>query len=217
MNIETIVNENYGLAVKAASTMRTNSRIDFEDNLQVQLIALMNATKKFDPKKGSFTSIFSFESNREKARIMMDVGYDTRITLNMQEMKASKAKNKDLSGYDFIGYSESAKKCLSIFEELEFVSADSVFSDGKSNQKYIPTTKDDYEDYDYLYKCIEKLNQQEKFVVCNLFGLNGLVEKTQSEIASDMGISQNRISQVLHAALKKLKRTLFYLEAGYEQ
>ncbi len=59
-------------------------------------------------------------------------------------------------------------------------------------------------DISFLATNINTLTDNEKYVVINRFGLNG-VEKKQCEIAKELGISQSYVSVLLKKALTKLK------------
>ncbi|MEI7480026.1 MAG: sigma factor-like helix-turn-helix DNA-binding protein [bacterium] len=49
------------------------------------------------------------------------------------------------------------------------------------------------------------LNDEEKFILIQRYGLDGSEPKTLREIAENDGRSKQRISQIQEAALKKLK------------
>jgi len=49
------------------------------------------------------------------------------------------------------------------------------------------------------------LEERESFVISNWFGVNGQSIKPKSEIAKDLGISEERVEQIYHKAIRKLK------------
>ena len=61
----------------------------------------------------------------------------------------------------------------------------------------------------FLYKdvmsMLEFLNQREKTILINRFGLDGHSKKTLEEIGKTLGFSKERIRQIENIALKKLK------------
>lgn len=57
-----------------------------------------------------------------------------------------------------------------------------------------------------LYRAIkERLSEREIKIVTLRYGLNGKKEKTQREIAADMGISRSYVSRIETKALSKLR------------
>ncbi len=59
-----------------------------------------------------------------------------------------------------------------------------------------------------IRKSLECLNDREKEIMLLRFGLNGYEERTQKEVADEIGISQSYISRLEKKILKKLKREL---------
>ena len=57
-----------------------------------------------------------------------------------------------------------------------------------------------------LRGCIrEVLNEREWLIICKRYGLCGMEEKTQREIASSLGISRSYVSRLEKRALEKLR------------
>ena len=61
---------------------------------------------------------------------------------------------------------------------------------------------------DLLRRLIEKLNPREKVIMEMRFGLKNGVEKTQKEVADEIGISQSYISRLEKKIIKRLKKDL---------
>ena len=61
---------------------------------------------------------------------------------------------------------------------------------------------------DLLRRLIEKLNPREKVIMEMRFGLTHGVEKTQKEVADEIGISQSYISRLEKKIIKRLKKDL---------
>ncbi len=59
-----------------------------------------------------------------------------------------------------------------------------------------------------LYEAIDKLSPREKQIMEMRFGLNGRKEKTQKEVADEIGISQSYISRLEKKIIKQLKEEL---------
>ncbi len=59
-----------------------------------------------------------------------------------------------------------------------------------------------------LYEAIDKLDPREKLIMEMRFGLNGRKEKTQKEVADEIGISQSYISRLEKRIIKQLREEL---------
>ena len=66
------------------------------------------------------------------------------------------------------------------------------------------TTQSAFLNHDVM-SMLEFLNQREKTILINRFGLNGSSKKTLEEIGKTLGFSKERIRQIENIALKKLK------------
>ena len=70
------------------------------------------------------------------------------------------------------------------------------------------TTIESSVDEELLKKALEKLPEREKRIVALRFGLYGLQEKTQKEVADMLGISQSYISRLEKKIVHKLKKEI---------
>ena len=59
-----------------------------------------------------------------------------------------------------------------------------------------------------LRQAVRELPQREREIVCMRFGLEGMKELTQKEVAQKMGISQSYISRLEKRIMQKLKKEL---------
>lgn len=64
------------------------------------------------------------------------------------------------------------------------------------------------EEIKLVYKCIDKLKDKEKFIICSLYGVNNHKQLTQSEIASKLNISQAQVSRLKNKTIAKIKTML---------
>ena len=63
-----------------------------------------------------------------------------------------------------------------------------------------------------LRELFQKLSERDRSIICMRYGLYGVEEKTQKEIADMMGISQSYISRLEKRILEKLKSEFMKLE-----
>ena len=65
-----------------------------------------------------------------------------------------------------------------------------------------------------LRKALEKLSDREQIIIKMRFGLDGTEgeEKTQKEVADELGISQSYISRLEKKIMKRLKKEMIRLE-----
>ena len=59
-----------------------------------------------------------------------------------------------------------------------------------------------------MWQSIHTLPKREKEIILMRFGLNGVTEKTQKEVADEIGISQSYISRLEKRIFKKLKKEI---------
>jgi len=64
------------------------------------------------------------------------------------------------------------------------------------------------EDKKIIAEAVSKLNKREQRIVNMRFGLNGYKEKTQKEVADELGISQSYISRLEKKIMKRLKKEI---------
>ena len=64
------------------------------------------------------------------------------------------------------------------------------------------------EDKKIIADAVSKLNKREQKIVNMRFGLNGYREKTQKEVADELGISQSYISRLEKKIMKRLKKEI---------
>ena len=67
---------------------------------------------------------------------------------------------------------------------------------------------EEIEDRKIIADAIAKLNKREQLIVNMRFGLNGFKEKTQKEVADELGISQSYISRLEKKIMKRLKKEI---------
>ena len=59
-----------------------------------------------------------------------------------------------------------------------------------------------------LWRSIRSLSERDRNIILMRFGLNGVQEKTQKEVADEIGISQSYISRLEKRIFNKLKKEI---------
>ena len=63
-------------------------------------------------------------------------------------------------------------------------------------------------EYQLLHDALERLPERDKSIVMMRYGLGGKKEKTQKEVADDLGISQSYISRLEKRIMLRLRREI---------
>ena len=111
----------------------------------------------------------------------------------------------------FIRKTSSSKLEISIDEPLnvdwdgnEMLLGDVLGSDGDE----IHTDIEREEDRNLILNAVSKLNERDREIISQRFGLFGKKEMTQKEVASKLGISQSYISRLEKRIISKLKKEI---------
>ncbi len=200
-----------------------NKGIEHEDIYQIASIGLIYAIERFDINKGyEFTSFATPTILGEIKKYFRDKGWAIKVPRRIQEIskKINDVSNdlsfklnrtptiKELS--ENLGYSEE--------EVLEAMEAGKLFVSQSLNvnldkgsefkeMELVDTISDEinnyetFENYEFLKKSLELLNKLEKEIIIERFYNN----KTQSEIAKRLNISQMTVSRLEKKALEKIK------------
>lgn len=203
-----------------------NKGIEHEDIYQIASIGLIYAIERYDINKGyEFTSFATPTILGEIKKYFRDKGWAIKVPRRIQEVskKINDVSNdlsfklnrtptiKELS--ENLGYSEE--------EVLEAMEAGKLFVSQSLNvnldkgsefkeMELVDTIGDEtnnyetFENYEFLKKSLELLNKLEKEIIVERFYNN----KTQSEIAKRLNISQMTVSRLEKKALEKIKASV---------
>ena len=154
---------------------------DTDDLISIGTIGLIKAVTTFDPQKASRLSTYAARCIENEL---------------LMYFRAKKKHSKEVSLYEPIGTDKEGNE-ISIIE---------IVSDEE---------KDIVEDciFDERIACLYKkmgrvLNKREMTVISERYGLFGNDEKTQCELAKELGISRSYVSRIEKKALEKLKKLL---------
>ncbi|GAB2672069.1 RNA polymerase sporulation sigma factor SigK [Paenibacillus thermoaerophilus] len=154
-----------------------NTGEDLEDLISIGTIGLIKAIESFSPDKGTKLATFA-------ARCI-----ENEILMHLRSLKKTR---KDVSLHDPIGTDKEGNEITLI--DILGTEVDDVVD---KVQLKIEKSK--------IYKNLDILDDREKEVVVGRFGLeHGGEERTQREIAKELGISRSYVSRIEKRALMKL-------------
>lgn len=157
-----------------------NTKIAIEDLISIGTIGLIKAVNTFDPDKN--IKLATYASKCIENEILM---YLRRTSRLRSEISFDEPLNIDWDGNKLL------------LSDILGTEGDIVFKD-------IGTEIDK----DLINEAIEKLSVRERTIVEMRFGLNNNEERTQKEVADELGISQSYISRLEKRIIKRLKKEM---------
>ena len=176
---EVLIEHNLRLVIYIAKKFE-NTRLDIEDLISVGSIGLIKAVNSFDVDKN--IKLATYASRCIENEILMFLRKTKKIG---SEMSLDEPLNSDLDGNELL---------LSDILSTEYDVVYKSVENGVEKQ--------------LLWQVILKLPEREKEIMLMRFGLGGIEEKTQKEVADMMNISQSYISRIEKKIIGKLKKEL---------
>ncbi len=161
-----------------------NTGEDTEDLISIGTIGLIKAIESYSDGKG--TKLATYAARCIENEILM-------------HLRATKKTKKDISLHDPIGQDKEGNE-ISLIDVLKSESED-VIDTIQLNMEI-----------ERVKKYIDVLDEREKEVVINRFGLGNFKEKTQREIAKELGISRSYVSRIEKRALMKMFHEFYRAE-----
>lgn len=154
-----------------------NTGEDSEDLISIGTIGLIKAIESFSPDKGTKLATFA-------ARCI-----ENEILMHLRSLKKTR---KDVSLHDPIGTDKEGN-------EITLIDILGTESDDVADKVQLKIEKSK------IYAHLDILDEREKEVLVGRFGLEtGGEERTQREIAKELGISRSYVSRIEKRALMKL-------------
>lgn len=160
-----------------------NTGEDLEDLISIGTIGLIKAISTFDIDRSARLSTYA-------ARCI-----DNELLMMLRSRKKC---SREVSLYEPIGTDKEGNE-ISLLDIIESPPVDIV-------EEY--STR---EDIRFLLSVLkDTLSEKEYQVICLRYGLFGIEEQTQREIATQLGISRSYVSRIEKNALEKLKKLFNY-------
>ena len=158
-----------------------NTDYDTEDLLSVGTIGLIKAVNTFNQDRGPRLATYAARCVENEILMLF---------------RANKKYSREVSLYEPIGVDKDGESVTLV---------DVVEMDNREILDTIILSQDVKELYDAYDKC---LKDNEKMVIRLRYGLFGLQEKTQREIAQMRGISRSYVSRIEKKAIEKLRQEI---------
>ena len=218
---ENIVNGNLKLVLSIIKKYN-NGKNDMNDLFQIGCIGLIKAVDNFDPSFGVQFSTYAvplimgevrrFIRDSTQVRIARSIRDNAYKILKFKDEYIIKngieptndeiCKNLEMSDYDLELALNSLKEPTSIFEPIFNDGGDTIYLADQ-----IADVKNTNEDRDMLIslrRALLKIKERERNILTDRY----IVGKTQSEIASELGVSQAQVSRIEKNAIKNIKRLM---------
>ena len=174
-----LIERNLRLVVYIARRFETTG-INIEDLISIGTIGLIKAVSTYKPAKN--IKLATYASRCIENEILMYL----RKTANLKsEVSFDEPLNTDWDGNELL------------------------LSDilGTENDLVMKPIEDDV-DRQLLTNALEKLSERERLIITLRFGLDGRQERTQKEVADQLGISQSYISRLEKRIISRLKKEI---------
>ena len=215
---EILLKENIPL-IKSIVKRYKGKNIEYDDLMQLGSLGLVKAINNFNPDFGVRLSTYAVPMiTGEIKRFIRDDGaikvsralktMSYKIGKFVEEYQQNNAKEPEISvianqfdidEQEVVYILDSSKMPVSIYEKNDDDNGKSLI-DRLSDS----TTEEDMLDKLTLKDCIQKLPQREKLLIV----LRYYKDKTQSEIAKILGVSQVQVSRLESKIIEKLKKQL---------
>ena len=176
---QTLIEHNLRLVVYIARRFE-NTGVGIEDLISIGTIGLIKAVNTFKADKN--IKLATYSSRCIENEILMHI---RKISGQRSELSLDEPINTDWDGN-------------------ELLLSDILGTDGDTVMRPL----EDDVDHQLLREALDRLPPREKNIMVLRYGLNGVTEKTQKEVADMMGISQSYISRLEKRIVHRLRRDI---------
>ena len=223
-----LITANLKFVVKLAYDFKGKG-LPFLDLISAGNIGLMRAAQKFNPNKGAkFSTYSSWWIKQSMRRAIAQDRKSIKVPeAALRKINRIKRSRTDLTRKlgreptaeevaDSSGLTKRVVNGLS-YSDLKEVSLQQPITYGEDDvlECLIPSDESDpceeigrKELYDRLRFFLNKLNERERAIIVGRYGLNGERRKTLEEVSESFSLTRERIRQIQHRALKRLKELM---------
>ena len=163
----------------------SNSEQELEDLISIGIVGLIKAIDSFSAEKGF--KISTYASKCVENEILMHI-------------RATKKIKSEVSMNTIIGTDKDGND-MELVDTLDSESKDAIDTIYNKIMR------------EQVIKFINsKLSKREKYIMCSRYGLNGHIQKTQQQIADELGISRSYVSRIETKVQNKLKKYVKWQE-----
>ena len=174
-----LIEHNLRLVVYIARRFE-NTGVGIEDLISIGTIGLIKAVETYKPAKN--IKLATYASRCIENEILMHLRKNAN---RRSEVSLDEPLNTDWDGN-------------------ELLLSDVLGTEGDSIEKPL----EDDVDRDLLFTAITRLSERERTIITLRFGLDGRRERTQKEVADQLGISQSYISRLEKRIIDRLKKEI---------
>ncbi|MDE6589320.1 MAG: sigma-70 family RNA polymerase sigma factor, partial [Oscillospiraceae bacterium] len=157
-----------------------NTGVGVEDLISIGTIGMIKSINTFNPEKN--IKLATYASRCIENEILMSL---RKLISRLSEVSFDAPLNTDWDGN-------------------ELLLSDVLGTDSDSIEKPI----EDDVDRDLLFTAVSRLSDRERMIITMRFGLDGRKERTQKEVADQLGISQSYISRLEKRIIDRLKKEI---------